>query len=117
MIISDHAVIRYLERTGSMDKIKEKITNGMVSNTAIIKPVNSVANAMTNKYRPTKTLHSRGTNLVYVIRENTLVTVIGYNEKLWKETKGITVIDHIYAPIEHHQKIRDFIDSLEGGVA
>lgn len=86
--------------------------NGITNNPVEVWPINPVSNAIINKYRPTKNIYTPSTGFVYVVRDNTIITVIRHDPEQWKKTNGIEVVGGIFAPVEHHQEIRDFVTNL-----
>ena len=118
MEISEHAIIRHLQRSNQLEKIKTKIMNIMRDgNTVQVTPANEVSHSISNKYRQTGCLLCKSNSLVYLFRQNTVVTVLRYKKSEWKETKGISEVANIYAPEEHHHKIRQFVSELKGGMS
>ena len=85
MILTDHAFRRFVER-GSIskyNKINKSIEN-MLKNKTEVAPIGQykVKCIMANNYRETK--YYRASNIVFVERENTIVSVLNYKNQDWE---------------------------------
>ena len=78
--VSDHAIIRYLERAGGYDAKANRIRS-IIAFGAEIKPKNRLRKLLNNNFKHARYFHKNG--LVVVLESGTAVTVYKYNAEDW----------------------------------
>lgn len=78
--VSDHAIIRFLERTGDLSK-KIKSIKDIVIKGKEIEPKRKIMKLLNNECKESK--YYTNYNMVAVVESGRIVTVYRYNEKEW----------------------------------
>ena len=79
--LSDHSIARYLERTGVINKYKNKITK-IVEKGYKVRPKNNLKKLLNHKCQPAE--YYKFQQFVAVVVNNKIITIMNYSGKKWE---------------------------------